>query len=248
MPLNYKNLALSNEEKIRYVIGLILLGLLVGYGFYDSLWIGLGISILGFPLAPVYKKMLIGKHQGELLIQFKDMLYSISAGLITGTSMSQALEESIYFWQNTYDDKDYIILELKYMIGRIKGSNEVDVDVLKDFADRSGLRDIQDFVGVYENSKKTGANLSKAIENATSLIGDKISIEREIKVLMAQKIFEGRIVGMAPFIVIMALKLLSPSYMEPMYLTHTGKIIMTFALGLMGIAIYMIERINRIEV
>ena len=162
--------------------------------------------------------------------------------------MLQALEESITFWEATYKENDFIMEELKYMTGRIRTGNEKDVDVLKDFAERSGLQDVADFVSVYESCRSTGGNLITAINRATVIIGDKISLEKELQTLMAQKAFESRIVACAPFLLMILLRIASPEYLNPMFETSQGRIITTLALTLMVAALLMMERINRIEI
>ena len=66
--------------------------------------------------------------------------------------------------------------------------------------------------------------------------------------MMAQKVFESRIVALAPFAVVLLLRIMSPDYLEPMTSTGEGRMITTFALGLMGASLLMMERINRIEI
>ena len=162
--------------------------------------------------------------------------------------MTQALEESVTFWEATYKESDYIMQELKYMTGRIRMGNEKDVEVLRDFSIRSGLEDVADFVNVYESCRNTGGNLVQAINRATVIIGDKITLEKELKTLMAQKAFESRIVAGAPFLLMLLLRVVSPDYLTPMFETSQGRIITTFALGLMAGALIMMERINKIEI
>lgn len=65
---------------------------------------------------------------------------------------------------------------------------------------------------------------------------------------MAQKIFETRIVALAPAAIVLLLRIMSPDYLEPMTSTQGGRIVTTFALGLIIMALGMMERINRIEI
>ena len=248
MPLYYDNMALSNKEIRLFAATITAAGMIIGLLFYNSPMAGFLTVMALISLFPRYRKSIIEKRKSELLIQFRDMLYSVSAAVSTGRNMEQALEESISFWEGTYNENDYIMQELKYMTGRIKNGNEKDVEVLADFAARSGLEDIGDFVSVYESCRSTGGNLVNAINRATTIIGDKITLEKELKTLMAQKVFESRIVAGAPFILTLMLRVVSPEYLEPMFETYQGKIIITFALVLMAGALMMMERINDIEI
>ncbi len=246
--MKYDELPLSNKEKYLFLFGILGIGLTIGKMFYESYKVGLVIACVLALYFPKYKEKIRRKHKDELLIEFRDMLYSISSSISVGRSMGQALEESIKFWEATYEESDYIMIELNSMVNHIKNSNETDILVLKDFAKRANLEDVSDFVTVYESTKEAGGNLVTAINRATDIIGDKITLEKELKVLMTEKAFEGRIVGAAPFLILLFLKLTSPEYLEPLTMTMKGHFIATVALVLIAFAMIVIERINSIEV
>ena len=246
---NYSgSLALSDKEIRTFAAGVTAAGIATGMLFYDSPVAGIALSGFLCLLFPTYKNTIIEKKRSKRLVQFRDLLYSISSSISAGRSMASALEESVDFWQTTYGSEDYIMTELHYMTSRIREGNEQDIVVLKEFAERSGLEDAADFVAVYESCRITGGDLPKAINRATTIIGDKITLERELKTMMAQKIFESRVVMAAPFAIVLLLRITSPEYLEPMMLTAQGRFIMTAALGLMAAAMVMMERINNIEI
>ena len=58
------------------------------------------------------KNWRIEKRRRELLIQFRDLLYSVASSVSVGRSMTQALEESLNFWNGMYDENDLIITDL----------------------------------------------------------------------------------------------------------------------------------------
>ena len=65
---------------------------------------------------------------------------------------------------------------------------------------------------------------------------------------LAQKIFEGRIVGASPFLIVLMIRLTAPDYIKPMTESTQGLIITTIAVGLMAVSLLMTERINKIEI
>ena len=223
-------------------------GTVTGWLFYDSLPIGLCIGGVLFLMAkPRYIRWQLQRRKRILLLQFRDVLYSISSAVSVGRSMAQALEESMDFWKGTYDEKDLIMRELAAMVRQMKEGNARDLDVLKDFAGRSGLQDIVDFVMVYENCRTSGADLVKAIDRATGIIGDRIDMERELHTLMAQKQFEGRIIMLSPFALLLFLKISSPGFLEPLTGSSAGMMVSTAALGLVAASVLLMERVNRFE-
>ena len=224
-----------------------LIGIITGYIYFNDLAAGLVIFLCLYGAYPAYKQNEERKMRQLMLVQFKDLLYSISASLSLGRNMRQALEESLDFWRNTYSEKDPIIVEVRRMLREIKETNAPDIKVLRDFALRWEISDITDFVNVYESLRVTGGDMPGAVSRAASVIGDKITMEKELNTAMSEKLAEGRIVGAAPFVMTLAMKLLSPAYMKPVYETGIGTVTALVSLALSVTAILMIERINRIE-
>ena len=96
--------------------------------------------------------------------------------------------------------------------------------------------------------RQSGGDLSRAMNRAASIIGDKIQLEAELKALMAQKAFESRIVAGAPFAMVLLMRVTAPSYMRVMYETSSGLVITSISLLLIACAFWLMERINQIEI
>ncbi len=246
--MDYSLPNLSGKEKTEFFLAIVAAGLCVGLLFYNSLRVSAIVSALCFLVYPKYQDAAVKRHQDTLLVQFKDLLYSISASVSSGRSMPEALSEAEKFCGASYEDSDYIMQELAHMNAMLANGNETDTEVLYDFARRSGLPDVEDFAGAYESCKTSGANLNNAISTATALIGDKIELEDELRTQLAQKLFEGRIVGLSPFAIVLMVRVTAPDYISPMFETRQGLVITTMALALIAASIFMTERINKIEI
>lgn len=245
---DYKSLDFSLTEAVLLLAVSLAAGAGTAWLFYDDPKAGFLIGAILFFLAkPRYIRWQVEKQQRSLLLQFRDVLYSVSSSVSVGRSMGQALEESMDFWKDTYTEKDLMMQELAGMVRRIKEGNERDIDVLKDFAGRSGLRDISDFVMVYENCRDSGADLVKAIDRATAIIGDRIDLDREMRTLMVQKQFEGRIIMVSPFALLLFLKISSPGFLAPLTASSAGTAVSTAALALVAASILIMERVNRVD-
>lgn len=244
---NYETWDLSVHDCILLLGGSAAAGAGTGWLFYDRPGLGLLLGALLFLLAkPRYVLWQVERRKRTLLLQFRDVLYSVSSCVSAGRSLGQALEESIGFWKGTYGEKDLIIRELAGMVRRMKEGNERDIDVLKDFAARCGLQDVSDFAMVCENCRESGADLVRAIDRATEVIGDRIELERELTSMMVQKQFEGRIIMAAPFLLLLFLKITSPDFLLPLTSSPAGMMVSSLALGLILAAVLMMERVNRI--
>jgi len=205
----------------------------------------------GFAVIFAKKRYIRHKAAGRktfLLIQFRDMLHSLSASVAAGHQMALSLEEAYKNILLIYDEKSPLAEELKYITKSISENRDDEGELLRDLGRRSGAADIKNFADVYMTCRDSGGDMGKAIASASEIIMEKIRIEREIKALTAQKRFEGRIISMMPLLVILFLNVFSPDYLEVMYATVSGRTVMTAALAAMVFSFYLTERFTDIEV
>ena len=90
---------------LKFSAATFFIGMATGYIYFDDPVSGIVIFLCLYFAYPVYRKGLERKRRQEMLIQFKDLLYSVSASLSLGRNMRQALEESLAFWGNTDNDR-----------------------------------------------------------------------------------------------------------------------------------------------
>lgn len=252
----FKNIGSTNYEEYKlskgdlqkfYVITSVAL-FVTGMLFYKNIILSI-ILILGvIPIKKVYTKIIGERKRGELTIQFKDLLYSISASFSTGRHMASALEEAYENLLLIYEEDDLIMLEIKYMCERIINNKESEETVLVDFASRSGIEDIVNFMDVYFTCRTTGGDVQKVVNEAASVIAEKIDMEKEINTITSQKKYEAKILTLIPVLLIAFLQLTSPDYIDPLYSTLTGRFIMTGSIGMIAVAFMWSMKITGIKV
>lgn len=218
------------------------------YLFYHSLLLAAASGVLVCFITPYAKEYMARRRQNTLNIQFKDMLYSLSASVAAGRQMEEALIEAEENLTSMYSENEPIRKELRHMRISILENKESDKPLLKDFAERSGSEDINDFVEAYITCHSMGGDLEKMISHAVDVLTEKMNIEREIQVLISQKKTEGLIISLMPLIMLLALNIFSYSYISILYESAAGRLIMTGALGLMIYGIFLMEKITRIRI
>ena len=87
-----------------------------------------------------------------------------------------------------------------------------------------------------------------AMTDTSSMLGDKIKIENEIRALTSQKKSEGVIISIMPVVIIVSLRLIAPDYIEVLYGNLMGIVMMTAALAATCYSYYLIRKITTIEV
>ena len=246
--IDYSIYKMTVKDGLTLIVVLIALLELVGLLIYDTAY--------GFVLLPaVYliysKKYEAGKKDkrcDRLRSQFRDVLYSLSSAFSAGENMVGAMKNSISMLDNIHGENSEMALELKSMVRKITETGDEEVELWLDLGKRSSVEDIRDFSEVFAGCRDSGGDLAKMVDRAADVLSEKIGIENEIRIMASQKVFEGRIVGLMPFVMILFLRFTSPSYMRVMYETFLGRILMSVSLAIIVTAFVITERITKIEI
>lgn len=247
IPKSYLTYDLSEKEKIRFLLICCPILMAAAFLFYHSIILSLIFACFAYPGLRPYCSYLAEKRRRELKEQFRDVLYSISASVSTGRQMPEALCEAEQNMKLIYKENSLMVKELSNMVVRLNEYRESEEEILKDFAYRTCVEDIADFVDIYLTCRETGGDLIRVLSKASEVIMDKITIEREIRTITAQKQFEAKILTAIPLIIILFLQLVSPDYLSVMYTELKGRILMTSALFGIGAAYFWSMKLTRIE-
>lgn len=192
------------------------------------------------PLALLYPRIMtreiIRRRKKELNIQFKDMLYSLSSSLSAGKTVESAFREALRDLAVLYPEPSaFILTELRRIISRLD-MNETLESALQDFAGRAKLEDVDNFVNVFNISKRSGGNLAEVIRNTSSIINDRIEVGQEVDTMLAERKFEQKVLNVIPILMILLLSASAPDYMDPVFNTPAGRITMSVSIVLLLIA------------
>lgn len=246
--INYDEYEMSSKEKVLWaLVGMVVI-FCVGYIFYKSVIWSVILSLIGIKYKDIKKKDIISKRKQNLLIQFKEMLYSVSSSLSAGKSVDGAFKEAYEDMLLIFGDRkdSYILGELLAILRKLEMNQTLET-ALQDLASRSGLEDIKTFTDVFITCNKTGGNLTKVIQNSSQIIGDKIEIKQEIEVLISGKKFEAKILTVIPFVLILLMGVMAPDLLKNLYSTM-GRMLSTVALVIIGVATLWSNKIMNIEV
>ncbi|MDD4200012.1 MAG: type II secretion system F family protein [Eubacteriales bacterium] len=245
---DYSVYELNEKEKIIfYLLGYNGIAFVI-YLFYHSPFLSLLGGIIIIKLRPYYEKIRVSERMKKLDIQFKDLLYSLSASVASGRHMSESILEAYDNLSVMYSDDELIMIELAYMRKAITENNESDAVLLADFAERSRNEDINNFVQVYLTCRSLGGNMERIISRTSDILTDKMNIKREIKAITAQKKLEGRLIALMPLAMLLILNILSPSYIALLYAGISGRLIMTGCLLASACGVLLMEKISTVEI
>lgn len=232
-----------------YTCSVAIILFLTGWLFYQNVVLSIILASGAVFYPRIKKRQLEQKRRQELGYQFNQLLQSLVTSLSAGKSLEQAFvvaEEDLL--RQYLSEKTLILQELKWINRRVRGKEPIE-KVFAEFAQSSGLEDIQSFADVLAACKRTGGDIGTVIRRTSKLISEKRELLQELQVTIAQKRFEAKVIGVAPFGMVALLNWTASQYMQPLYAwPGMGPFIMTFGLLLFVSAFYLSHRIMAIQV
>ncbi|MNZ69242.1 Bacterial type II secretion system protein F domain protein [compost metagenome] len=216
------------------------------YLFYHSVIVSFAAAALGLIAPRMRRKKLLDKRKERLKLQFKEALFSLTSSLAAGRALENAFLSTLDDLKLLYPDpRTELLQEFQIIKHRLDNAEPLEY-ALRHFAERADIEDITQFVDALSACKRTGGDLLEVMKRTSTIIGEKLEIEQEIAVMIAQKKFEGRIMMAVPFVFLAFLGLAAPDYMEPLY-SGAGYLLLTGALALLLLCFWIMGKIMSIR-
>ena len=227
---DYRSYELSKKETAFLVLQYLALAAAVIWLFYDR-WILLPVVLPGIiPWLSKNRERLAEERRKQLTYDFRDALDSLAVSLKAGYSVENAFPSAAKDLSAILGADAPMTKELYYIAKQSRLSVPVE-SLIMDFARRSGTEDIRNFAAVFTAAKRTGGNMPLIIRSAADSIGGRIDVEREIETSLAAKRMEQKIMTVMPCGILLYMRLASPGFLDLMYTSALGFVIMTACLA-----------------
>ena len=232
---------------IQFFLESFILLSLISYCFYSSI-----LPLISLPIVLKWyfryrKKSCINKRIQQLSLQFKDLLISLQALLQAGYSFENAMREAYLDLGKLYRKNSDILVEVRYIINGIHMNHPIE-EMIENFGQRSGIEEIREFSEVFSIAKRGGGNLPLIIQDSCQIITDRLDVKDEIQVIISAKVFESRIMMCVPLFMIAYIRFSSPGYLEILYGSAIGAILMSVCLLFYLLSIYLFNKITDIKI
>lgn len=229
--IDYSTYEMNIKEKIiGYMAGAVAAFIAIQIFFGYLILSGICAVATGFAGIKIYRQVLKKKRDNVLLIQFRDMLGSISTSIGSGKNVVNSFNDAYQEMQNQFGDSSYIANELKFIITGLQNNVTIE-NLLMDFGERSAQEDIQSFAEVFSVANRRGGSIRQIILDTKNVISDKISVELEIQTLISGKKNELNIMILLPLIVV--------SQVNTMTAETGGFDIITFIVKIVAIVMFV---------
>lgn len=212
-------------------------------GFLLSFYwlVALLAGFAGFILPRIVLTILYRKRQRQFDEQLVSGLESMSNALKAGLTLLQAMEILVK------EQKPPISQEFALLLREHKLGVSLD-EALENLTKRVESDDLELMVASTIITRSTGGNLTEIYDQLARMVRTRHQIEEKIKSATAQGKMQGIVVGVAPFLMALALYTLAPTMIEPFYKTNIGWIAILVMVSMEIAGMVLIKKIVSIDI
>lgn len=224
-------------------INVLLTILFAVVGFLLSFYwlVALLAGFAGFILPRIVLTILYRKRQRQFDEQLVSGLESMSNALKAGLTLLQAMEILVK------EQKPPISQEFALLLREHKLGVSLD-EALENLTKRVESDDLELMVASTIITRSTGGNLTEIYDQLARMVRTRHQIEEKIKSATAQGKMQGIVVGVAPFLMALALYTLAPTMIEPFYKTNIGWIAILVMVSMEIAGMVLIKKIVSIDI
>ncbi|MBU3671872.1 MAG: hypothetical protein FGM43_04925 [Sinobacteraceae bacterium] len=186
-------------------------------------------------------RWLHARRRRALQTQLPDVATALAAGLRSGLSLGQAMDQIVRY-QPSPVAQEFALMLREHRVG-------LPLDqALHGLAERSGLHDFHLLVATLGIARDLGGGLAEALERFASTLRRRLALEERIRALTSQGRLQGVIMGALPLLLGWVLYLMEPSIMGRLLTEPLGWAVLA-VIGVLEVAGYfLIRRIVDIRV
>lgn len=239
--LEQANIPMTPGEAFIGTIGLgIVIGVVVGLLTSALIWaVAAGAVVVAGMF--LYVSRAASKERTMFDKQLPDVLTLLATSLRAGYSIMQAIEAV------ATEAADPSNREFGHAMSEIRLGRPM-IEALGDVAVRMESQDFEWTVMAISIQREVGGNLAEVLHSISETMLHRNRFRREVKALTAEGRMSMWIMAALPFGVAFMVILLNPGYLEPLYTTTIGIVVMIIGLIMMLLGIAVMRKIVNIEV
>lgn len=234
-------LLIKPEEFLSISIIAACTALMLMHLIFSNVLLDLVAMLAGFQIPLIYIRRIKKKRSNKLGDQLPDALNIISNGLRAGLSFVQAIMIAGKEMDAPIAD-DFKKIIRDNLLGK-----ELE-DSLTEFAEKEDNENVEMLVSAILIQRQVGGNLSEILDNISTTIRDRIKLRGDIKTMTAQSKMSAGIIAAIPAMIILALNVLNKGFMEPLFTTFIGNIILGIAIAMQVTGILVIIKLLNVKV
>jgi len=207
----------------------------------SNIFFGIVFGSFGFIIPNIFLNIKIKRRIKTLNEQLGDAISLISNSLKAGYSFLQAVE-------TVGEEMDGPISEeFKTLKNEVSFGTKTEI-ALEKLSERVVSDDLDLVITAVLIQRQIGGNLSEILDNISNTIRERIKIKGDVRALTAQGRMSGIVISLLPPILCFVLFLINRKFMSEFFKEPLGWAILSLALFMECIGIFIIKKIIKIEV
>lgn len=220
------------------VVGLMALGYILGRGTLLLVAVG---GVVGFYLPRMYLNWKISQRLNAFNSQLGDTLILLANSLRSGYSLLQSMETV------SRDIAPPMSTEFARVVREIGLGLSID-EALQHMLDRVKSDDLDLVITAINIQHEVGGNLAELLDTIAHTIRERVRIKGQIQAMTATQRLSGNVVAILPIALGLFMYVVNPGYIQRMWQSVCGIIMLGIGLLTIGIGYFAIRKITDIEV
>lgn len=223
-----------------FVAGGAVIAFLGGMAIAGSVIAGVTGAFAVFFASWTYVKVRAEKRAAKFDEQFVEALGMFARSLRAGHAMLAGLQMAA---DETPDP-------VRRVFAEVCQQHELGVnleDALRRVAKDHTSADLNLFATSVAIQMRTGGNLASTIDRLATVIRERLALGRRVRVLTAQTTLSKRVLAGMPVLVFALLNFINPEYMDPLYRTDAGRMILTVGVAVLLVGMFVMNKMSTLR-
>jgi tight adherence protein B len=168
--------------------------------------------------------------------QLPDLLITMAASLKAGHSFKQGIQSVVD------EGQEPAAKELRRVLTDTQLGRPME-EALQETADRIGSKNFSFVITAVNIQRQVGGSLAGLFDMVADTVRDRQQFARKIRSLTAMGRASAYVLIGLPFFIAFAITLLNPSYMDPLYNSHAGHVLIALGLTMMAFGSLILKKI-----
>jgi tight adherence protein B len=168
--------------------------------------------------------------------QLPDLLITMAASLKAGHSFKQGIQSVVD------EGQEPAAKELRRVITDTQLGRPME-EALHETAERIGSKNFAFVITAVTIQRQVGGSLAGLFDMVADTVRDRQQFARKIRSLTAMGRASAYVLVGLPFFIALAITVLNPTYMDPLYHSHAGHMLMMFGVTMMAFGSLLLKKI-----
>lgn len=238
------------REHSRTIIDVLegaILAAILSWLFYDSIYGMLGLLPFIWFWHRERSAMRREKAQEQFRRMFREWILLLASSLSAGYSVENAMGQSLRELQLMFPSGGIMLDELREMLAKAENNQRPEI-LIQELARRHPMEEVKSFAEIFCAARRSGGSLNAIIRGTAAQMAGIMDTRREIKTVLAAKVYEQKIMSLMPSAVLFYIRLGSREFLDGLYHNAAGVAVMTICLGIYIAAYLLGKRMVQFEI